>query len=487
MYPFLTVIVSFLIRSVPEIMSSPFPIGFDTMNYYVPALLDGRWSVADLTSPDPYCVVQLLTYQFLIHDPVLLVKVMGPLLNSALALAIYYYARRCLRWSPPKASCGAVLCTSYFVALRISWEMYRQMLGTIFLFLALVSMTYSAKLKQRIGTMTFALLTAVSHEIPGLILISVFVLKSATYLRHRSGHRALWLPIAAIVTLAILLYHRYVPGSGLVLPVSIQGEFRAPALDIVGFYLYCYWMVIPIALVGVKHVKEFALRVWVVVCLAGSLLVFALPQGAAMWFRSAIFLVYPVMLWFVQGLTTTLDPQRLGYKAVAIKGVALASLLLITSLSAIYLVTGPENAFPLFGQYNAYLVYLPSSMVQNSVPIDDARQVVRALEWVQTQGNSTLVIPKPFWGYGKLILTGTTVSVIYLDFPTLPVSPRDQNNEVLLKRVMDDIVQGAPTNGRADVRFIWWISGTGWYGVTWLDPRFHLIFAAGDIAIYSYQ
>src|SRR6266516_2376403 len=83
-YMLAALIIPLTIRAIPEIVAGPYPIGYDTISSYVPAMLD--WKSGDLSGFHPmiggWLVVGLLGSAYLTThvDPILIVKSAGPLL-----------------------------------------------------------------------------------------------------------------------------------------------------------------------------------------------------------------------------------------------------------------------------------------------------------------------------------------------------------------------------------------------------------------------
>ncbi|MEZ0346418.1 MAG: hypothetical protein ABWK01_07695, partial [Infirmifilum sp.] len=130
--------IPLLVRAVPEVLSWPYPIGFDTL-MYAGAALHGDYLKLGLPELLKRTSLFYLLDTYLTRatgDPILTVKLLGPLLTGLLGLAVYQYATRSLRMRSREALLASIVATTYFVALRISWEMYRQMLATAAYFLA---------------------------------------------------------------------------------------------------------------------------------------------------------------------------------------------------------------------------------------------------------------------------------------------------------------------------------------------------------------
>src|SRR6267378_426730 len=134
-------LIPVLIRSIPEILVGPYPIGWDTIAFYVPNTLDwatGKARFTEIlgTAPLMY-MISVPVYYLSRVNPVWIFKIMGPILYGSMIWALFRFLKIGLKW-PDKQALGAALLTSlYFVTLRISWDLYRNMLGLTFILLSL--------------------------------------------------------------------------------------------------------------------------------------------------------------------------------------------------------------------------------------------------------------------------------------------------------------------------------------------------------------
>ena len=128
------------VRAVPEILMGPYLTGFDPLGYYVPTVLSWLSEGVDFWH---FIASAPLFYSILVGTtslgiPIALtLKIMPSILHGFLALTIYLYASKALKWSPKKSLFTALLATLYFVALRISWDLLRSQLALAFLFVTL--------------------------------------------------------------------------------------------------------------------------------------------------------------------------------------------------------------------------------------------------------------------------------------------------------------------------------------------------------------
>ena len=140
-FPLLAFATPLIVRIIPEILMGPYSVGFDTIGYYVPIALlwlhhgVNLWSFF-ATAPLFYAIyVPLVSAS---GSPVLLIKIISPILLAFLSISIFAFAKTSLRWSYLKSTFVAFLGTIYFVALRTSWDQLREELSLVFLFIVFI-------------------------------------------------------------------------------------------------------------------------------------------------------------------------------------------------------------------------------------------------------------------------------------------------------------------------------------------------------------
>ncbi|MEM3783179.1 MAG: hypothetical protein QXX32_06530, partial [Thermofilum sp.] len=203
--------VPMFVRAIPEVLSWPYPIGFDTIVYagYAVRGTFVRMPVLQVfkTTSLLYIIYTLL-YKAL-EDPLLPAKLLGPLLTGLVGFTIYLYGRAA-GYKPGTSLLASLLATTYFVGLRISWEMYRQMLGTIFLFLIFYLETRPQTKTNRLGQAVLSFLTAWSHEFITVILLSHKAIQS---LGKRHPYKIIEEALTAVPAGLLFLYQIYSPST----------------------------------------------------------------------------------------------------------------------------------------------------------------------------------------------------------------------------------------------------------------------------------
>src|SRR5438093_10332389 len=179
-------LIPLFIRAIPEILVGPYPIGWDTIAFYVPNTLDwaaGKAGFTEIlgTAPLMY-MISVPVYLLSRVNPVWIFKIMGPILYGSMIWALFRFLRIGLKW-PDKQALGSVLLTSlYFVTLRISWDLYRNMLGLTFILLSL-PLLEDWKTPRKGGVLSLLLVLAVaSDQLTGVIALVLVGARAVTAL-----------------------------------------------------------------------------------------------------------------------------------------------------------------------------------------------------------------------------------------------------------------------------------------------------------------
>ena len=148
---------AFLIRLIPELIILNYPIGYETITYYAPAMNPSSGVVNGdffgflnqflvfnpsfgqfLRSGPLFYVIMWFIIDLFGVDAFVLLKVVGPLLYGCLAISFYVFVRRGLNLEIKIAFLVALILIFQPAALRLSWDRYRTVLALIFFFVSLV-------------------------------------------------------------------------------------------------------------------------------------------------------------------------------------------------------------------------------------------------------------------------------------------------------------------------------------------------------------
>src|SRR5919112_4983773 len=141
-YLFVVFGIGCLIRSVPIVVSFPYPVGYDTINYYLPALyhFDADWGRLATEFPIYIAVVYLFSlvssidvyYSFLASTV---------LLYGFFSTTVYLLSNIILKQTSNMSLVFAVFVIFQLGTLRVSWDLFRDLFSLILfnLFLLMIN------------------------------------------------------------------------------------------------------------------------------------------------------------------------------------------------------------------------------------------------------------------------------------------------------------------------------------------------------------
>ena len=183
-------------------------------------------------------------------------------------------------------------------------------------------------------------------------------------------------------------------------------------------------------------------------------------------------LTYPFAFYATESLSRLKSIKWKRFKITAYKLVILYIVLSTAIFSFGFILMNPEKPFFYFNptQFNIYSSQVPTSMLQNTIPISDCQSTTNALQWFKYNVNSSalLLTHTAFYGWALLTLNENQVKNYGFEDPTTAATTFTQE-------------------GFTQIYLIWWINGQGWYGQPSLPSAFHQVYQNGKIAIYSYN
>jgi hypothetical protein len=475
----LAVAIPTLIRILPEILAGSLPLGFDTVWTYAPFLKSVQsngfdFSVASVESyhsaPLMYMLLGIVAFSNI--EPILITKAVAPLLYGLLGFSLYYFARHGLAWNDRKCLSVAALSSLYFVPLRFSWDLYKNTLGYSFLILALSYLRPNPTPKEKWFFLLLAGLSILASEFTAALLGVICLLIFSWSFVGERRFEPLTVVVASASFLATFFYLGFLfPFNPPLSPLGSQEPLRISLYNYVGasqdVYVYpalkdvystvsiltamVLVPILPLAFLG--FYRERRLVVWTFALGIGAFSLTIIPFAAVpMWYRWLLMLTFPMLIFGAAGLA------RLANRfAVPVLGV-----MMILSLG--FMVLPPENALPYFTNSHT-LPYVPSSMLQNTVPLPDSFDIVKALRWLDgtRPKDSVLLASYAFVGWARLY---SNVREIY------EYGSADQVNNSNLSYYKH-------------VYIIYWAMGSGWFEQSLLPTGTVEVHRSGQIALYE--
>jgi hypothetical protein len=485
LFPILAFAIPFLIRAIPEILMGPYVVGFDTESYYIPTILTWMRHGAGLfnilaSAPMFYTIVA--SFASLGVPLVAVLKAAPILLHGFLGLSIYTYAKGGLSWSPKKSLLTALIGTVYFVAMRVSWDLLRNELAVIFLFVVLTLLSKDEVEESRSWKCYFALslsmmAVVVAHQLVSVIMmgmLTVFILLRLKKKRYLKAADLLLLAIPSILYFTVVYFSPAVEANSIDFttnfgwPLSNFVSYPQMLLDEAGFFFYCYLPLLPLAVLSWRAFKNLQMRTWLVI----TFILLLIPIVSLSNFRWVMMFTYPLAFYAANSLSLL---KRFSWRRFRLTAHRIAVIYLIASvgfLSLAFTVQSPEAPFSYFRAdgLNPFIYQIPSSMLQNTLSVNDCQDTSNALQWfnINTESNAVLLSHRAFYGWALTTLAENQVDLYEFGNPV-------------------EAAQNATLTTHNPVYLIWWTLGVGWYGLPTVPLSFQEVYHSGRIAIYRYS
>ncbi len=464
------------IRAIPEIIVGPYPVGFDTIAFYVPVTLDwaaGKVGPIQMLGSAPLMyTISTLVYMVTHVNPVWIFKVMGPILYGSMILALFSFLRAGLDWNDRLAFGGALLTSLYFVTLRVSWDLYRDMLGLTFILIALVYLSKPKGLRKYclLGLSIVGAVTA--NQLTGIIVLFLAGSRAFTELWKGGKSQFRNLVLTAAPGIAVFFSIIYVDVG--VFGNSIgQPQPAVPGLQSInnslGFLAFAYLPLFPLVALGVRRVPSSGLKIWGFVCIVASVTVllpfFSLNVASYRW---SLLTSIPLCVFAAAGLARLMAVKLNVEMGRWLQARVLPIFSIIIVLSAIlYIALPAQQAMPYYATFPGLL---PTSMVQDTVPLSDMQNLRVTLDMAgANMGPGTaLITHQAIYGWARAYLPSTDHIVNY-----------GYSNPL-------EGVQIARTSGYSSVLMIWWVNGSGWHGQPSIPSDFVPLMVYGNMALYTY-
>ena len=451
------------IRAIPEIIAGPYPIGYDTIAAYVPFMRD--WATGNIGTHYTsevggwlLFVIFGLTYTSTRIDPLTIVKIAGPLLYGVLGLSEYFFAEKVLRWDRQKSFLLVLIASVYFVSLRVSWDLFRNTLCLALMLFALVIGINIGSKKRLTGFSTLILVVALTHLLVATLLVSLVLIQS--FVNRLDFKRILSVIPAAIVCAASLIGFQ---AQGIT--AIGQGLSGAGSLSLYVFSLYAFLPLLPMALLGRRTLRSNLVSWWLIICILGVILSttpLSISSQLVSPDRWTLMMFLPLTVLSVEGFS------RLG-RSISLRGfkpvIRISWILLLLILFTGYAGLQAETAFP----YYSYFV--PTSMLQSTVPLHDSQDIVISLRWLSAniQPGSTIMALDPIYGWVREYFDGNASIAGFAPGTTF---------EAALHQTLE--------MGNTRIYTLWWANGQGWYADPTPPPGFVLQHQSGQFGVFLY-
>ena len=193
-------------------------------------------------------------------------------------------------------------------------------------------------------------LTVLSHELASVILFSIIVLEAGKFLLKKLKKEFLYLSGSATLAILLFIFQRngYLNIGTLPIPSSNMASEPSIGLSIfiIGLMIYCYILILPFVLLGIKGLRDSFLKCWILLCVGIPLIEILDPALSLYWERWVYLLVYPLLFFAAQGFERVWkfwSDHKAKIRRLVPKVFAITYLVLLLMLSGFYLTANPEK------------------------------------------------------------------------------------------------------------------------------------------------
>ncbi len=306
------------------------------------------------------------------------------------------------------------------MALRVSWDAFREEIALIFFFLVLTLLVAKSEAHEKFPWkryVAFSLALAavmlsnqfVAALMLGVVLFTV-IYKLVRKSRIDAAHIVLFSIPAVILFFAIFYLSPAIPEYRLIFgfPATPDGwlalfgysSYPAMLTSEAGFILYCFVPLLPLALLSVRRFKNFQIQSWILLILVAAFIPIVSPSDM----RLLMLLTYPLAFYVTEGLSRLKLVNWKHFRITFLRVGVVYLVVMIAVLSLGFMVMAPSAPFPYFSSgtdVNGYIYQIPTSMLQNTIAIGDCKDTVNALQWLKDNmtGNGVLLTHRTFYGW----------------------------------------------------------------------------------------
>jgi hypothetical protein len=199
--------------------------------------------------------------------------------------------------------------------------------------------------------------------------------------------------------------------------------------------------------------REKRLIMWAISLSIGAFSLLFTPFAAISgWYRWLLMLAFPILLFSVKGA------MKMRWEVTVI------FVGIMAVLSVGFVALPPDNAFPYYSNAHT-LPYVPSSMLQNTIPFQDSADTVKALQWLNEfqSRDSVLITHVSFQGWALLYSDNTEV------YGYVDASQVDHGNFSSYRVVF----------------LLYWAPNQGWYSQRLMPSNMIAVYQTGRIGVYE--
>ena len=411
-YGLLAVAAAALLRTIPVILAWPYPVGYDTTAFYIPAMEAAFPSVQQLFTQGSFLSVIMILFYRIYSNPFVIDDAFGIAIQAILAYSVYVYARKVPELKPQIAFLASIIFSFNLLTLRLTWDQYRMSLSIVCVIFTLIFLGSKSALVRYLSIPLTAV-ASIFNPLPVVFLVfSVMIDAVLSYRQITSKLIAESACVALAVFLVSIQYVAHtVVGGAVPQFAAIPGS--QGLLYGLEFFLYTAWpLLIFLPLFFIKQQKGFHLY-WFYVILffafvAPLIGVLTISSLWILWIAG-----FPLAIIFGQTL-------NLYHNSKIVRTIAALLLISSISISLVYVSSSPLQPAYLPSIARAFSTNTPPGYLQSTVAISQEPELMQVLNTTMhtLPNGSVVLLPEEFYGLafvfhnpGNLNLTDVGIGI----------------------------------------------------------------------------
>jgi hypothetical protein len=395
------------LRTAPELIAYPYPIGYDVINYYIPTItnFEDKWDTVSKQFPLYVTFLYLISITTGLPAYSVVVAVII-VMTGIFGISLFYLGRNLLKLGISHSAYIAIFAIVQLAVLRTTWDFHRDIFAlTIMMFVFSLLVRNNAGWKPLALILVLTTLTVAADRMVGA-LFSVSLVVYAIVTRRREV--ALTGILAIGMFCALTLSTQSTPDIKTITSTEIPQnnnselkEFYNPA-NLLIFFVVINGLLVAAAAIGFLNMKNTLLKIPLLICLMGSFSWLAFPENryllADRWIILAgiylsVFAGYGI-LHLIRNLKKKFSIAGFILGAFAVLGVS-------------YTVIPHHSASALYGIIGLHSKNLPPVTMQfNSIDVEDNDDLLSTIAWINknTEQDALIVGESHLRGFMELYL-----------------------------------------------------------------------------------
>ena len=395
--------IASLVRTVPELIAYPYPLGYDVINYYIPVVtnFDKYWPI--ISGQFPFYVSLLHVINDSIGSssslsPHFVVTTFAILTYGIFGVSIFFIGRKILKININHSMYLAFFVIFQLTVLRTTWDLHRD-LFSLSTMLLLFSIIYERKdINNRIviiASLILAAITAISDRMVGLLCVFSLIIYTITDPKNR-------LTILCSLVCTFFFVFSLIQGydslhnntiellksSQTIVPTSYN-----PTNLLILFLVY-NGMVTPLGIMGFKLWKNKLLKIPLLITGIGAFS-WIFFQELELLVADRWIILFGIFLSIFAGYGIIQLSTR---KTTNVPKIMVRSFLYISIAMGIIYAVMPES-FVLYGIAGKYIPdFAPLTMQFNALDISDNDNLIDLVSWINNNTDPhSLIIGEKHW------------------------------------------------------------------------------------------